>query len=213
MAESTAATFAEQYGFKSEDAATEILANACRLYQDAVLMLEHDRFASCASLSVLAVEEVAKFMGMIGVEPLPRTDWRNHVAKHTGSANFLLRKRYQDALRHVLDVYGFGDDPAMFARLADMDYAEDEMQLLDVVLAHMGDDGSLMRFVHARHKVMDRIKQAGFYVDLDDQDRVVTTPAGITREQAFEQLSFARDVLTTLQAHLPDEKKPGTWPG
>src|SRR6266481_7645692 len=50
-------------GAQHGDAATEILGNALRLYSDAKLLFENGRFASCASLSVLAIEELAKFRG------------------------------------------------------------------------------------------------------------------------------------------------------
>src|SRR5882762_58932 len=68
---------------------------AAALQRDAKLLFENGRFASCASLSVLAIEELAKFMGMIGAQPLPVRSWRSHPDKHVGSASFLLRKRYQ----------------------------------------------------------------------------------------------------------------------
>lgn len=55
-------------GAQHGDAATEILGNALRLYSDAKLLFENGRFASCASLSVLAIEELAKFMGTIGAQ-------------------------------------------------------------------------------------------------------------------------------------------------
>jgi AbiV family abortive infection protein len=117
------------------DAATEILGNALRLYSDAKLLFENGRFASCASLSVLAIEELAKFMGMIGAQPLPVRSWRSHPDKHVGSASFLLRKRYQAALREVLEETGAADPDADYRRLADMEYRDDEMALFDAVLA------------------------------------------------------------------------------
>src|SRR6267378_1058845 len=48
-------------------------------------------------------------MGMIGAQPLPVRSWRSHPDKHVGSASFLLRKRYQAALREVLEETGAVD--------------------------------------------------------------------------------------------------------
>jgi len=124
-------------GAQHGDAATEILGNALRLYSDAKLLFENGRFASCASLSVLAIEELAKFMGMIGAQPLPVRSWRSHADKQVGSASFLLRKRYQAALREVLEETGAADPDADYRRLADMEYRDDEMALFESVLARI----------------------------------------------------------------------------
>jgi len=139
-------------GAQHGDAATEILGNALRLYSDAKLLFENGRFASCASLSVLAIEELAKFMGMIGAQPLPVRSWRSHADKQVGSASFLLRKRYQAALREVLEETGAADPDADYRRLADMEYRDDEMALFESVLARIVSDGSLGRFSRAHVK-------------------------------------------------------------
>ncbi len=187
-------------GAQHGDAATEILGNALRLYSDAKLLFENGRFASCASLSVLAIEELAKFMGMIGAQPLPVRSWRSHPDKHVGSASFLLRKRYQAALREVLEETGAADPDADYRRLADMEYRDDEMALFESVLARIVSDGSLGRFSRAHVKETDRVKQLGFYVDLDDQMRVRSTPSQVTSVLAKDHLNFARDVLETLRS-------------
>jgi AbiV family abortive infection protein len=174
-------------GAQHGDAATEVLGNALRLYSDAKLLFENGRLASCASLSVLAIEELAKFMGMIGAQPLPVRSWRSHPDKHVGSASFLLRKRYQAALREVLEETG-ADPDADYRRLADMEYRDDEMALFDAVLARIVSDGSLGRFSRAHVKETDRVKQLGFYVDLDDQMRVPSTPSQVTPELAKDHL-------------------------
>lgn len=195
-------TFAAQFG-QADNAATEILSNALRLYRDAKLLFEHERYASSASLSVLAIEELAKFMGLASFQPLPPNDWRSHTAKHISPASFLLRKRYQAALREILAECQVSDPEATYKRLADMDYRSDEMSLFDAVLARIVADGSLGRFSQAYGKETDRLKQLGFYVDLDDKMQVRSTPAQITLETAKDHLEFVRDVLETLRAHMP----------
>jgi len=101
---------------------------------------------------VLAIEELAKFMGMIGAQPLPVRSWRSHLDKHVRSASFLLRKRYQAALRKVLEETGAADPDADYRRLADMEYRDDEMALFESVLARIVSDGSLGRFSRAHVK-------------------------------------------------------------
>ena len=61
---------------------------------------------------MLAIEELAKFMGMIGAQPLPVRSWRSHPDKHVRSASFLLGKRYQAALREVLEEMSAADPDA-----------------------------------------------------------------------------------------------------
>jgi hypothetical protein len=128
---------------------------------------------------VLAIEELAKFMGMIGAQPLPVRSWRSHPDKHVGSASFLLRKRYQAALREVPEETGAADPDADYRRLVDMEYRDDEMALFDAVLARIISDGSLGRFSRAHVKETDRVKQLGFYVDLDAGP--VNAIAGLSR--------------------------------
>lgn len=185
------------------DAATETLGNAIRLYGDARLLFTHDRYPSCASLSVLAIEELAKFMALAGFQALQRSEWRRHPAKHLSPASFLLRNRYQAALLEIIAEKQLDDPSATYKRLAAMDYRPDEMALLDAVLAKVAADGSLARFSRAYGKETDRLKQLGFYVDVDEQNRVRATPTQITREIAEDHLQFARDVLETLRAHMP----------
>lgn len=84
------------------NSATEVLGNALRLYRDAKLLFEHERYPSCVSLSILAIEELAKFMALAGYQPLPLSGWQSHVNKQQNSAAFLLRKRYQAELREII---------------------------------------------------------------------------------------------------------------
>jgi AbiV family abortive infection protein len=182
------------------DAATETLGNAIRLYRDATLLFAHERYASCASLSVLAIEELAKFMALAGFQPLQRSEWRRHTAKHLSPASFLLRNRYQAALREVIAEHQLGEPEATYERLAAMEYESGELALFDTVLAKISTDGSLARFSRAFGKEIDRLKQLGFYVDVDDQNQVRATPAQITLEIAEDHLQFVRDVLETLRA-------------
>jgi AbiV family abortive infection protein len=189
-------------------AATEILGNALRLYGDARLLFDHERYATCASLSVLAIEELAKFMALAGFQPLQRSEWRRHPAKHLSPASFLLRNRYQAALREVIAERQLSEPSAVFKRLAAMEYRPEEMMLFDAVLAKITADGSLAlaHFSRAYGKETDRLKQLGFYVDVDDKNQVRTTPTQITREIAEDHLYLCRDILKTIQSHMPMDR-------
>lgn len=191
---------------QAANAATETLGNAIRLYRDAKLLLAHDRYASCASLSVLAIEELAKFMALAGFQPLQRSEWRSHTAKHLSPASFLLRNRYQTAVREVIAEHQFVAPEAVYKRFAAMEYEPGEMVLFDAVLAKISANGALARFSRASRKEIDRLKQLGFYVDIDDQNQVRATPAQITREIAEDHLKLVRDVLEALRSRMPAAK-------
>jgi hypothetical protein len=93
-----------------------------------------------------------------------------------------------------------------------MEYRDDEMALFESVLARIVSDGSLGRFSRAHVKETDRVKQLGFYVDLDDQMRVRSTPSQVTSVLAKDHLNFARDVLETLRPVGPSASASGPHP-
>ncbi|MGB8278582.1 MAG: AbiV family abortive infection protein [Methylovirgula sp.] len=186
----------------SNDTATEILGNAIRLYADAKLLFTHERYATCTSLSVLSIEELAKFLALVGLQPLPLKEWRSHNAKHVSSASFLLRKSYQTALSDVLAEVPPDERDATYSRLANMDYCREEMSLFDAVLAKLVENSSLTRFSQAYMKDLDRLKQSGLYTDTDDMMKVRSSPTDITREVAANSLQFVREVLETIRSHI-----------
>jgi AbiV family abortive infection protein len=186
-------------------AATAILANALRLYRDAVLLLKEERHASCLSVSVLAAEELAKFLSLVELQSLNRSEWRLHHAKHVGTASFLLRRKFQAALSAALEGRPEKADHVRFAQLDFREDDEDEMALFDEVLQNVGKDGSLGHFSRAHQKEMDIRKQRGFYVDLKGDLTIKSDPQTITREEASDQLEFFRATLQVLSETMKDK--------
>lgn len=186
-------------------AATAVLANALRLYRDAVLLLKEERHASCLSISVLAAEELAKFLSLVKLQNLKRSEWRLHHAKHLGTASFLLRRKFQVALSATLEGLPEKSEHARLAKLDFREDSEDEMALFSEVLQNVVNDGSLHHFVQAYQKGMDTRKQRGFYVDLKDDLSIASDPTSITREEASDQLGFVRATLQTLNESIKDK--------
>jgi AbiV family abortive infection protein len=182
------------------EAATATLANAIRLYIDAKLLFANERYASCASLAVLAVEELAKFMNLIGINALAQSKIRSHTAKHLSTASFVLRKNYQSALRGALA--GDAVDPKRLARLLQLDFRDDEMEMFDTILAKVVESGSLRTFGLAHQNEMDVLKQRGFYVDTDGQGKIRSTPESVTADEAKAQLDFVTASLKALRSHF-----------
>jgi AbiV family abortive infection protein len=189
-------------------AAQAVLENALRLYRDATLLLKEERYASCLSLSVLAAEELAKFLNLVGLQSLRRSEWRLHQAKHVGTASFLLRRKFQAALNAVLEGRPEKTDHTRFAQLDFREDDEDEMALFSEVLENVVKDGSLMHFSRAYQKEMDTRKQRGFYVDLKDDLTIASDPKAITREEGADQLNFVRATLRVLSESMKDKSAP-----
>lgn len=183
------------------DAATATLANVIRLYSDAKLLFANERYASCASLAVLAVEELAKFMNLTGIHALAQSKLRSHTAKHLSTASFVLRKDYQMALRGAL-ASDEVDDPERLARLLQLDFRDDEMEIFDAILAKVVESGSLRTFGEAHRNQMDVLKQRGFYVDTDGQGELRSTPESVTADEANAQLDFVTASLKALRNHF-----------
>jgi AbiV family abortive infection protein len=171
------------------------------VYADARLLLDNERFASCVSVSILAAEELAKFLSLIQMQGLKRQDWHKHQAKHIGTASFLLRRQYQAALTKVLEGRA---EKADEARLKQLDFRDNEMPLFDEVLAHVVVDGSLKYFTDAFSKETDKQKQRGFYVDLGDDLSVRSTPLDITKELAEAQFNSTKKAIRVLRDAFDD---------
>ena len=199
----------EDEGEKLHAAAQAVLENTLRLYRDAKLMLENERFASCLSLSVLAAEELAKFLSLVELQGLKRSEWRNHQRKHLGTASFLLRRKFQAALHSTLKGRA---EKAEQARLSQLDFRPEEMALFDEVLEQVVQDGSLAHFSRAYFKDMDQRKQRGFYVDLKEDLTVVTDPKAVTRDEASDQFKFVGQTLRVLRDAMDDDAETVRFP-
>lgn len=172
--------------------ATEVLGHVVRLYDDAKLLFRNEGFATAGALAVLAIEETAKFLSLAGMQPLTGSP-RDHVAKHVGAASFVLRKRYQQALRELLADRGKSEEYARLAQLGTDDPLVQEMW--DEIYDRIRKDGSLDRFIHAAERRFDQFKQRCLYVDLNPDGSVASSPQQVTKEEAAEALEVMQQVL------------------
>jgi AbiV len=145
-------------------------------------------------------------MALVGLQPLPLKEWRNHISKHVSPAGFLLRKSYQNALREALQEAPHAEREATYLRLANldaqMDYSDEDMNFFDVILARLVSNFSLQNFFQAHSKHLDKLKQSGFYVDTDEKMNIRSTPAQTTRETAALRLQYARDLFAAIREQL-----------
>lgn len=196
-------TLSTQWGLPLH-AATETLANALRLHLDAKLLFENERYPSCASISVLAIEELAKFMALSGCQPLSQSEWNIHTAKQLKPSSFLMRKRYQAVLREIICERKMNtiDADVTYKRLTRSNFwpldRSDDLELFIAAFERTVADGSFRRFSQAYSKQFERLKKQGLYVDIGSNMKVISSPAQITRDVAKDQLDFIRELLKIL---------------
>jgi AbiV family abortive infection protein len=186
--------------------ALEVLTHVVRLYDDAKILFRNESFATAGALAILALEETAKFLSLAGIQPLEGSS-RDHVVKHVGAASFLLRKRYQQALRELLADRGKSEEYARLAQI-DLETTEDPLiwEMIDDVLERITKDKSLMRFAHAYDKRFDRLKQRCLYVDLNPDGSVASSPQQVTKDEATEALEVMQQVLMQIRISLPKDQ-------
>jgi AbiV family abortive infection protein len=225
-------TFAAQWGLPN-NAATETLGNALRLFRDARLLFKNERYPSCVSISVLAIEELAKFMALVGYQPLSRSEWHVHTVKHLKPPSFVMGKRFEAALREIIAHRQMSADDvdAVYKRLAKFKHelraadnkpvgkgglgppdlekvgelSPEDVELFMAAFDKIVADGSMRRFVQAYTKQPEKLKKRGFYVDIGANMKVLSSPAEITHDIAKDHLDLVRDVFTTLIEQMEDE--------
>jgi AbiV family abortive infection protein len=185
----------------SLDTPTEILSNALRMYRDAKLLLNHDRYASATAISILAIEEMAKFMSLAGFQPLPRKHWRDHVCKQTSPTAFMLRKQFQNNLRKILTEKNIDNVDDIYKRLTsysvkniDEDISdEEERSIFMLAFKHTIETARI--FAKANSKEFDITKQNCFYVDVANDLSVKSSPNQVTRDIAENHIKILEDIL------------------
>jgi AbiV family abortive infection protein len=185
--------------------AAQILVNAVDLFDDAKLLFRNESFARAGALAILAIEETAKFLSLIGAQPLERH--RNHVAKHVGTASFLERKKHQLALRELLADRGQSEE---YARLAELNLETTKDAQVQELWAEIQDrinkDETIKRFVAQAHeKALDRLKQRCLYVDLNADGSVASSPMQVTKDEAAEKLEAMHRVVMEIRMLLPPD--------
>jgi AbiV family abortive infection protein len=129
-----------------------ILDNATRLIKDAVLLVDHSRYASAFALAVLAIEEYGKaLLREWEVErplPKPRRGASAHLQKHTSVASLLISSLLFQKL---------------FPTQADLE--RDDIVAAAVKAFHESEEGRL--FLEIRAKGLEKRKQKAMYQDDD----------------------------------------------
>ncbi|TPM51408.1 AbiV family abortive infection protein [Mesorhizobium sp. B2-2-3] len=136
---------------------------ALSLAQDARLLFDNGRYETALSLAILSIEEAGKFVLLVADKPqedLSRKV-RNHPKKQQQAALSLLVRQMVTGLKVIKQITTFEQwlDPAN-------EPTDDDLQRVWRVLSLTG----VFDFHKAAHAGdLDRLKQAGFYIDLGQQ--------------------------------------------
>lgn len=226
----------EHFGPDSAEAIAiaESRFNAIKLFEDAVLVFEAKRWGTCVSLSILACEEVGKFVLLstsLGKEIRTLPSLRNHHVKQS-----VFAERLHSCIRlRALDEYFVGEgindieqrDTAALKylnRLASMlaaegDISNEELErrvtsvpelkpIWNFVKIRSSADEAFEIAVKAASGSLDDVKQRGFYVDVTDN--LVRSPRQFTEDDACLHLRAAELVVDsiTLRGFPSDRPTP-----
>ncbi len=200
-----------------------------RLYEDAKLLFDAGRFPSSLSLSVLSLEETGKFY-MLKHNLEEGTAIKNikttlHVQKQIEASWFCV----ETMLLHffdVLDALGYEHKPyceasdlqrkwlrtaagiEFSARLHRGDYPPG---VLEATRERTESDGAFQDYEEVSVGELDRLKQAGFYVDLEDDLTIKSIPHKIGKERANKWLERAKTMADRVLDNARDELPSGPY--
>jgi AbiV family abortive infection protein len=188
--------------------------NARRLLNDAEAVLTHGSHQTAASLAILAIEEVGKYMQVkwqfdetaksSGNVARAAKGRRAHQRKQFIVGTFYLADVAVDAVRHaateILQKLGqpvteenIQTHVTMLAKAVKDENRDESIQKIIEVVAEKMHESSGGRFVRdAQSGQIDAVKQRGFYVDLDAEGKIVSDPSAMTRDEAEIWLGHAR---------------------
>ncbi len=206
-----------------------IAYNAMRLYEDAKLLFDAGRFPSSLSLSVLSLEETGKFY-MLKHDLEEGTVIKNinttlHVQKQIEASWFCV----ETMLLHffdVLDALGYEHKPYSEASNLQRKWLGTAAGIEFTARLHRGDyppgvleateertksDGTIRDYQEVSVGELDRLKQAGFYVDLEDDLTVKSIPQKIGKERANKWLERAKTMADRVLQDARDELPSGPY--
>ncbi|QDB99531.1 AbiV family abortive infection protein [Mesorhizobium sp. 8] len=136
-----------------------IVANkSFQLAEDARLLFDNGRFETSLSLSILSIEEAGKYLLLSKGQSIPVSEMRKHPKKQQRAALSLLVRQMIAATEAVKKITRPEQwlDPAFEPTTDDFEKVWRILSLTGVLDFHRD----------ANNGEMDRLKQAGFYIDV-----------------------------------------------
>jgi AbiV family abortive infection protein len=204
--------------------------NARRLLNDAETVLTHGSHQTAASLAILAIEEVGKYIQVkwqFDETAKPSSNAaraakgrRAHQWKQFTVGTFYLAEVAIDTVRHAatetLQKLGqpvteknIRTHISMLAKAVKDENRDESIQKIIELVAEKMYESSGGRFVRdAQGGRIDAVKQRGFYVDLDAEGKIVSDPSAMTPDDAEIWLGHARRAIARVS---PDAAVPSEY--
>jgi AbiV family abortive infection protein len=183
--------------FRNSESKDAVLRNAERLLSDARLLFEHGRFPSAATLAVQSIEEFGK--AVFGMSA-------GHISKQRAAA---LRDYSEEVIDHV---YESGFEIKRIAQLSDRQKAacEDEKHHAEVdeMLGEVVRSAE-WRVVVAMSKELSDLKNSCLYVDLGQDESLLSEPSCIDRGDAKRVIEMASKLLQRYYADPVVHRRKG----
>lgn len=185
------------------DTQLQVRANAIALYDSAELLHEHGHYPRAVSLAILAIEECGKLIMLRHSDPAPKLRVHSEKQSIAGSrldADILTRaldKFYGEHELELRSIKSLLKDPKWqgvteeeIIKISDGVIKEHKVEefMADVLYEH----GDLEFVQQSKSGSVDVIKQNGFYVDIDKQGNIVSTPSDMGEEVSSEYLQKAK---------------------
>lgn len=179
-----------------------IQANAVRLLEDARLLFTNDRHASSVALSILAIEEVGKFLILSAVKPGVARKTLRHGEKQSAVSSMYSGDLWASLSRDVMK----GNEELFKRRLAELrttpieqisdgrslpptEASECIAEIFEETIRKRSKDLLPARYMlETGMGKTSKTKNAAIYVDIADDDTIVNDPGNITKAQAKEWL-------------------------
>jgi AbiV family abortive infection protein len=189
---------------------SSIRDNAFRLYEDAGLLMSNKRYASAIALSILAIEEVGKYLILRDDKNDSKAKrLRHHSVKQSALSGRYLSDLWMSLLRRLLvenrelmlkrlaELRSLGPPQELSDDLPASQTSDQIREIFEEVVRQQSAENLLARYV-LRTGLGDtsKIKNRAFYVDDSDDD--CFNPADFTRSDAEEWLRQADRALAEI---------------
>jgi AbiV family abortive infection protein len=159
------------------------------------------------------MEEVGKFFQLKrefeGGKAKPRLPVRGakaHQMKQATVGSFYAAEAAIKAVQEYLRKMGYPDDEKTIQEFTTALHLPDERatqaleKVVNFVADKMATDEKSRIMRQAGMGLIDRFKQQGFYVDVDEDGKVMSTPTSVTRDEVTEWMVHARQAVARLPA-------------
>ena len=196
--------------------------NALRLYQDAQLLFENDRYPTSLSLSLLSIEEAGKFFlkrDQNNGDKISNVE-RLHVHKQEAAFHWLFVEESIVTFFDVLNDFGFEHKPYLEmtelqrkwlgsteGRAFDKRLRSDEILniVMDAVSRRMNESGMFADMQGVTTGEVNKLKQLGLYLDAGADNNISNLPYNIAKTEAAKWLNRAKRAANLTRIYSRDE--------